>query len=87
MRIAGGSSWLNNFFQLTTTRAQYLFDEGAHVEGGEARFLRRLHHDRVAASQRRGDLPGEHDQGHVPGDYLSDDAYGFVPRVSEELPV
>src|SRR5579872_1851365 len=45
--------------------------EGDGSDGGE---LRRLEHDSVTGGQRRGDLPGEHEQREVPGDDLADDA-------------
>jgi ParB family chromosome partitioning protein len=41
---------------------------------GQRRGLGRLEHDGVAAGQRRGDLPGEHEQREVPRDDLADDA-------------
>ncbi len=40
----------------------------------ERRELRGLQHDGAAGRQGRGDLPGEHQQREVPGDYLPGDA-------------
>jgi hypothetical protein len=42
----------------------------------QRRGLGRLEHHGVAAGQRRGDLPGEHEQREVPRDDLADDADG-----------
>ena len=41
---------------------------------GQRRGLGRLEHDGVAAGQRGGDLPGQHQQREVPGDDLAGDA-------------
>ena len=43
-------------------------------ERRQRRRLGRLEHDRVAAGERRRDLPGEHQQREVPGDDLAGDA-------------
>ncbi len=41
---------------------------------GQRRGLGRLEHDGVAARERRGDLPGQHQQREVPRDHLPGDA-------------
>ena len=43
-------------------------------EGGQRRGAGRLEDDRVAGGERRGDLPGQHQQREVPGDDLGGDA-------------
>ncbi len=49
-------------------------------EGGERGELGRLQHDRVAGRERRGDLPGEHQEREVPGDDLPADAHRRMVR-------
>ena len=44
---------------------------------GQGSGLGRLEHDRVAARQRRGDLPGQHQEREVPRDHLAGDAQGL----------
>ncbi len=58
----------------------------AHVgedERGQRRRLGRLEHDRVAARERRRDLPREHQQREVPGDDLRRDPERLRPPVRE----
>ena len=56
---------------LTTPGRQLgLGDQLGQQEGRERRGLGGLQHDRVAAGERRGDLPGGHQQREVPGDDL-----------------
>ena len=52
-------------------------------ERGQRRRLGGLQHDRVAAGERRGDLPGEHQQREVPRDDLAGDAERARPAVRE----
>src|SRR6185437_5122798 len=51
-----------------------LLEAGGEVEAGERRFLRELHHHRVAVDQRRAGLPGGDRGGKVPGGDQADDA-------------
>ena len=50
------------------------------------RVLRRLDDDRVAARERRAELPGEHHERRVPGNDRADDADRLAPRVGQERP-
>lgn len=57
-----------------TSREAGLLDELGENEGGEGSLLSSLHDDTVTGSQGRANLPGEHEQGEVPGDNLAADA-------------
>ena len=47
---------------------------------GQGSGLGRLEHDRVAAGQGRGDLPGQHQEREVPRDHLAGDAQRTAGR-------
>src|SRR5262245_10040915 len=57
-----------------TPRNARLTRELGDSEGRHARLLRRLDDDRVAGRQRGPELPGEHQDREVPGQYAPDDA-------------
>ena len=60
---------------LTTPGGQVgLLADLGEQQRGQRRGLGRLEHDGVAAGQRRGDLPGQHQQREVPRDDLAGDA-------------
>ena len=51
-----------------------LLDEVGKDKGGQRGLLGSLHDDGVAGGQGGADLPGEHEDGEVPGDDLAADA-------------
>ena len=65
-------------------REARLAGELGDAQGRQRRLLGRLHHDRVAARQRRAPLPGQHQEREVPGDDLADHADRLAQRVREE---
>lgn len=62
-----------------------LDDELANIEGGERGLLSGLEDDGVSRGDDGADLPGEHEQGEVPGDDLATDADGLMAGVVEGL--
>ena len=63
-----------------------LLDQRREHERRDGRVVGGLEDDRIAAGQRRADLPGEHVQRRVPGDDRADDADRLASRVGEERP-
>ena len=59
--------------------------ELAEAQGGERRLLGGLQDQRAAGGERRGDLPGRHQQREVPGDDLGADADRLAQRVAEDV--
>ena len=55
-----------------------LGDDLGEEQGGQAGVGSRLEHHRVAHGDRRGDLPGQHQQREIPGDDLPNDAHRLV---------
>ena len=53
----------------------------AEAQRGQRRLLGGLQHDRAAGGERRGDLPGRHQQREVPGHDLGADADRLAQRV------
>ena len=51
-------------------RESRFHDQLADAQRGQRRLLRRLHHHGVAGGQRRGQLPGLHQHGEIPGNDL-----------------
>ncbi|MNI40760.1 hypothetical protein D3C73_949950 [compost metagenome] len=49
-----------------------------HAQGAEGSLARRLDHDGATGRQRRGNLPGQHQQREVPRQHQADDADGFA---------
>ena len=47
----------------------------ADAQGGQRRLLGGLHHDGVPAGEGGAPLPGQHQEGEVPGDDLADNAH------------
>ena len=63
-----------------------LLDQRGERERRDRRVLRRLEHDRVAARERRAELPREHHQRRVPGDDRADHADRLAAGVGQERP-
>jgi len=62
-------------------------DQLSDPQRAERRLLGRLHYHRVSRGQCRGELPGLHQHGEVPGDDLSHHADRFQARVTEIVAV
>ncbi|MNL14232.1 hypothetical protein D3C87_1351630 [compost metagenome] len=62
---------------------QYVLDEIHHQHDGDRGLLGGLEHAAAAGRQHRGQLPGRHQQGEVPGDDLADHAYGLLEVVAD----
>lgn len=59
-----------------------LDEELTGTERRERGLLGGLEHHGVTGGKHRRDLPGEHEEGEVPGDDLADDTNGLVKRVA-----
>src|SRR5260221_13848049 len=55
-------------------RKRNLLTDLSESQRGKRRELRWLQHNSVARSQRRSNLPGEHEQREIPGNDLSNDS-------------
>ncbi|MNM58390.1 hypothetical protein D3C81_696210 [compost metagenome] len=61
-----------------TGRDTGLMGQLGHAQGAEGGFLGRLDHDRATGGQRRGNLPGQHQQREVPRQHQADHADGLT---------
>src|SRR5690606_37124807 len=69
------------------TGRQQVGDEFDDLQDRGRGLLGGLEHHRVARGQRRGQLPGGHEDGEVPGDDLADHAERFVEVVGDGVVV
>ncbi len=65
-------------------RESRLDGQFADAERRQGRLLGGLHHDRVAAGERRAPLPSEHQKREIPRDDLTDDADRLSQGIREE---
>ena len=72
---------------LSTPGGQQVGDQLHQQHDRGRRLLGRLEHDGVAGGQRRGELPGGHQQREVPRDDLADDAERLVEVVGDGVVV
>src|SRR5699024_1313240 len=64
---------------------EQITDEFGEDEDRRRGLLGRFEDDAVAGGERRGQLPGGHEQGEVPRNDLSDHAEGLLDRKSTRL--
>ena len=80
------TSWVS-LATYRAVRGVYLLGEFSDVESGEGRLFGTLHYSRVATSQDRCDLPGEHEEGEVPWDNTPYHSNRLVSRVHKRATI
>ena len=61
-----------------TSRESNLLHDLSEFEGGQGGITRRFEYDRIAHGQSRCNLPGQHEQGEIPGNDLPYDPHRLV---------